>query len=318
MVRVNLVKAGKMITGSQELLAGYEESAGDCVWVDVSGDVVPDNICTLFDLHDLSLSDAQRKRHPPKAEEFSNYVYILQRGIKVFDADLTFEHVQVSLFIGKQFIISLHHSNSISVNAWWDNPQTENYLKSGPIILASRILKTMASRYLEVMLEFESTLSEIEDDLQTAMSDELLMELTGYRTRLRRLKRIFSYHEKSSVALMKIYQKNQAEDEVIYHLQDVIDKNERLSSLTQMFYELTGDLLDSMLSMASHKLNGTMRVLTVITAVFVPLSFIVGLYGMNFDYIPELKFKYGYFMVVGFMLTLSVSLISVFKFKKWL
>jgi magnesium transporter len=318
MVRVNLVKAGKMITGSQELLAGYEESAGDCVWVDVSGDVVPDNICTLFDLHDLSLSDAQRKRHPPKAEEFSNYVYILQRGIKVFDADLTFEHVQVSLFIGKQFIITLHHSNSISVNAWWDNPQTENYLKSGPIILASRILKTMASRYLEVMLEFESTLSEIEDDLQTAMSDELLMELTGYRTRLRRLKRIFSYHEKSSVALMKIYQKNQAEDEVIYHLQDVIDKNERLSSLTQMFYELTGDLLDSMLSMASHKLNGTMRVLTVITAVFVPLSFIVGLYGMNFDYIPELKFKYGYFMVVGFMLTLSVSLISVFKFKKWL
>jgi magnesium transporter len=105
---------------------------------------------------------------------------------------------------------------------------------------------------------------------------------------------------------------------VVYHLQDVLEKNERLSSLTQMYYELTGDLLDSMLSMASHKLNGTMRVLTVITAVFVPLSFIVGLYGMNFEYIPELKFKYGYFFVVGFMLTLSVSLISIFKFKKWL
>ncbi|MGK0444048.1 MAG: magnesium transporter [Bermanella sp.] len=105
---------------------------------------------------------------------------------------------------------------------------------------------------------------------------------------------------------------------MVYHLQDVLEKNERLSSLTQMYYELTGDLLDSMLSMASHKLNGTMRVLTVITAVFVPLSFIVGLYGMNFEYIPELKFKYGYFFVVGFMLTLSVSLISIFKFKKWL
>ena len=73
-----------------------------------------------------------------------------------------------------------------------------------------------------------------------------------------------------------------------------------------------------MLSTASHKLNGTMRVLNVSTAVFVPLSFIVGLYGMNFEYIPELKFKYGYFFVVGFMLTLSVSLISIFKFKKWL
>jgi len=97
-----------------------------------------------------------------------------------------------------------------------------------------------------------------------------------------------------------------------------LDKNERISSLCQMYYELSGDLMDSFLSMASHKLNSTMRILTVITAIFVPLSFIVGLYGMNFEYIPELKFQYGYFVVVGFMLTLSISLVSLFKFKKWL
>jgi magnesium transporter len=318
MVRVNLAKAGNMKTGGQELLADFDGAAGDCVWVDVTGDVIPDDICRLFDLHDLSLSDAQRKRHPPKVEQFSNYIYVLQRGIKVFDADLTFEHVQVSLFIGTQFIVTFHHSDSLSVNAWWANPQTHGYLASAPILLASRLLNTMASRYLEVMLEFEGTLSEIEDDIQGALSDDVLVELTSYRSRLRRLKRIFSYHEKSSMALIKAYQKLPSESEVGYHLQDVLDKNERLSSLTQMYYELTGDLLDSMLSMASHKLNGTMRVLTVITAVFVPLSFIVGLYGMNFEYIPELKFKYGYFFVVGFMLTLSVSLISIFKFKKWL
>lgn len=318
MVRVNLVKAGKMLTGGQTLLSSYDESAGDAIWIDVSGDIVPESICALFDLHDLSVSDAKRQSHPPKVEEFSNYVYVLQRGIKVFKSDLLVEHVQISFFIGKQFLITLHHSDSISVNAWWDSPQTEDYLKNGPVLLASRILKTMASRYLEVMLEFESTLTKIEDDLQTAMSDDLLVELTSYRTRLRRLKRIFNYHEKASVSLLKIYQNNGSLDEIIYHLQDVVDKNERLSSLTQMFYELTGDLLDSMLSMASHKLNGTMRVLTVITAVFVPLSFIVGLYGMNFEYIPELKFKYGYFFVVGFMLALSTALISLFKYKKWL
>ncbi|MFT5594568.1 MAG: magnesium transporter [Oceanicoccus sp.] len=318
MVRVNLVKAGKMRQGGQELLDSYDSNNGDCIWVDVCGDIMPDKIATHFGIHDLSIADAQRKRHPPKVEQFSNYVYLLQRGIKVFDADLTFEHVQVSLFVGKQFMITFHHSDSLSVNAWWQNSQTEHYLSTTPILLASRILNTMASRYLEVMLEFESTLSEIEDDLQSVLSDEVLMDLTSYRTRLRRLKRVFNYHEKSSITLMKIYQKLNLEDEVTYHLQDVVDKNERLNSLSQMYYELTGDLLDSMLSMASHKLNGTMRILTVITAVFVPLSFIVGLYGMNFDYIPELKFKYGYFMVVGFMLTLSVSLVSVFKFKKWL
>ncbi len=317
MVRVNLLQNGVLKTGDESLLATYNPIE-DVVWVDINQDQIPDSISDTFKLHDLSLNDAQRKRHPPKVEPFSNYVYVLQRGIKVFDSDLTFEHVQISFFIGERFLITFHRSESISVNTWWQHEQMEHYLTQGTILLASRILNTMASRYLDVMLEFESTLSEIEDDLQSALSDEVLVELTSYRSRLRRLKRIFNYHEKSTLFLLKYFEKSKHETEVGYHLQDVFEKNERLSSLTQMYYELTGDLLDSMLSMASHKLNGTMRVLTVITAIFVPLSFIVGLYGMNFENMPELKTQYGYFFVVGFMVSLSAALISIFKIKKWL
>lgn len=317
MVRVNLLQDGVLKTGDESLLAAYNP-IDDVVWVDINQNQIPDSISQTFKLHDLSLADAQRKRHPPKVEPFSNYVYVLQRGIKVFDSDLTFEHVQISLFIGERFLITFHRSESISVNTWWQHDQMEHYLNHGTILLASRILNTMASRYLEVMLEFETTLSEIEDDLQSALSDDVLVELTSYRSRLRRLKRVFNYHEKSTLFLLKYFEKSKHETEIGYHLQDVFEKNERLSSLTQMYYELTGDLLDSMLSMASHKLNGTMRVLTVITAIFVPLSFIVGLYGMNFENMPELKTQYGYFFVVGFMVSLSVALISIFKIKKWL
>lgn len=318
MIRVQLIKSRAILSGDQGLLADYAPENGDKIWVDIRGSEFPEVISQKFDLHELSVNDAKRQRHPPKVEQFSNYIYLLQRGIKVFDRDLSLEHVQVSFFMSEQFLITYHQSESVSVNTWWQHEQTEHYLDLAPALLASRILNTMASRYLEVMLEFEETLLEIEDDLESALKDEVLVQLTGYRARLRRLKRIFSYHEKSSISLMKLYQQKEGSEEVGYHLQDVFEKNERLSSLTQMYYELTGDLLDSMLSMASHKLNGTMRILTVITAVFVPLSFIVGLYGMNFEYIPELKFKYGYFMVVGFMLTLSVSLVSIFKWKKWL
>lgn len=318
MIRVNLVKSGELVSGGQECLTDFDPTQGDVIWVDIRDSKIPDVICQQFSLHDLSIKDAQRDRHPPKVEQFSNYVYLLQRGIKVFDRDLSLEHVQISFFISEQFLITYHQTESFSVNTWWQHAQTGYYLGMSPVLLASRILNTMASRYLDVMLEFEETLMEIEDDLQSSLRDEILVELTGYRTRLRRLKRIFSYHEKSSSNLMKLYHNEEENGEIDYHLQDVFEKNERLSSLTQMYYELSGDLLDSMLSMASHKLNGTMRVLTVITAIFVPLSFIVGMYGMNFDYIPELKFKYGYFVVVGFMLTLSISLVSVFKWKKWL
>lgn len=319
MLRIHLLKSGEeLITGDEALLADYDALAGDKIWVDVKSDSIPQIIIDQFELHELSVADAQRFRHPPKTEQFPHYVYLLQRGIKVFDSELKFEHVQVSFFIGKQFFITFHQGKALSVNHWWNSDQLVNYFSQSPVLLVSRILNTMATRYLDVMLEFENTLTQIEDDLENSLSDDGLVTLTGYRTRLRRLKRLFSYHEKTSLNLMKIYQPLSDLQEEGYHLQDVFEKNERLSSLCQMYYELSGDLMDSMLSMASHKLNGTMRVLTVITAIFVPLSFIVGLYGMNFEYIPELKFQYGYFAVVGFMLVLSISLITLFRFKKWL
>jgi len=317
MLRVKLLKSDQIMEGDEALIKEFNSLEGDKIWIDVTGDHIPSYLQQAFDLHELSLSDAKRLRHPPKVEQFPNYVYLLQRGIKVFDSDLTFEHVQISFFVGQQFLITFHQGHSLSVNEWWKSSQTLQFFSQSPILLTSRILNTMSSRYLEVMLEFESTLTQIEDDLEGALNDEVLTALTGYRARLRRLKRLFSYHEKTAMALLKVYRDADNDDER-YYLQDVLDKNERISSLCQMYYELSGDLMDSFLSMASHKLNGTMRILTVITAIFVPLSFIVGLYGMNFEYIPELKFQYGYFVVVGFMLTLSISLISLFKFKKWL
>ncbi len=85
-----------------------------------------------------------------------------------------------------------------------------------------------------------------------------------------------------------------------------------------MFYEICGDLIEGYISLSSHQLNLTMRVLTVITAVFVPLSFIAGLYGMNFEYIPELKFAGGYFVVLGVMIVTALGLLGLFRKKGWI
>ena len=109
------------------------------------------------------------------------------------------------------------------------------------------------------------------------------------------------------------------EEESLSHvITDLHDRFERLHSLAQMFYELCGDLVDAYISITSHQLNSTMRVLTVITAIFVPLSFLAGLYGMNFDYIPELKIENGYFILLGVMGVLSAALIWMFRRMRWL
>jgi magnesium transporter len=104
-----------------------------------------------------------------------------------------------------------------------------------------------------------------------------------------------------------------------YHTRrDLYDRCERLSSLCTLYYELCGDLVDGYISLSTHQLNNTMKILTIITAVFVPITFIAGLYGMNFDYMPELHHKYGYFFVLGTILTVAVAMIALFRKIKWI
>ena len=100
-------------------------------------------------------------------------------------------------------------------------------------------------------------------------------------------------------------------------MQDLHERFERLQSLSRMYYEICGDLVDGYLSISSHKLNNTMRVLTLITAIFVPLSFLAGIYGMNFEVIPELHHPDGYFILLGVMACIALGLIGLFKWKRW-
>jgi magnesium transporter len=107
-------------------------------------------------------------------------------------------------------------------------------------------------------------------------------------------------------------------DDLTHSINDVYEHQERVSSLTQLYYELASDLIDGYISLASHRLNQIMKVLTIITAIFVPITFIAGIYGMNFEYMPELHSKSGYFIAIGVMATIVVTLMIIFKRNKWL
>lgn len=320
MIKLNHFIDGEITTteGEQAVLSILKAGVQGMIWLDIQSPVIPPAIAKHFNLHQLEVLDAQRIRHQPKVEHFHDHVFILQRGIKQFDVDLTLSYVQIAYFVGDAFLITFHQQPSISINKWWSHEKLFNYLSQSPLLLLSRLLNTMAQNYLDTMLEFEGKLSEIEDTIIQSKTDDLLIETMGYRSRLRKLRRIFNYHEKNSLELLKMVKEKGGLVEHHYHFQDVYDKNERLLSLSNMFYELTGDLVDGFLSMASHHLNKTMQVLTVITAIFVPLGFLAGLYGMNFQYMPELQVHNGYFILLSVMAVLAVSLIGLFKYKSWL
>ncbi|WP_411993099.1 magnesium transporter CorA family protein [Agarivorans sp. DSG3-1] len=225
--------------------------------------------------------------------------------------------MQLAMLVGKNYLITLHQGQSQGI----ENLLTQNFHKylQHPLSLASRIMHSASTLYLNQLLAFEDQLSELEEQLSDHGDDQLLSTITRQKTDILRLNRIFNYHLSLSKKLLNLEQEQSLNGIAIDQpvLQDLHERFERLHSLSSMYYEICGDLVDGYLSISSHKLNNTMRVLTLITAIFVPLSFLAGIYGMNFEVIPELQHPNGYFILIGVMFTIALSLIGLFKWKRW-
>ncbi|GAA0289973.1 magnesium/cobalt transporter CorA [Psychrosphaera haliotis] len=313
---------GNTLFGGAELVEQWKSDTTCSIWIDLTGEEQKSEakLLTSLGCHTLAITDAQRDRHPPKIELFKDYLFLLYRGIYKTQPGLIFEHLQISFFIGERIFISRHEKESTAINAMFTEAGAK-YLKRSPIHLATRIFHHSCGLYLTELLDFETELENLEDQFQNKGSDSLMRDITTYRSRLVKLRRAFSYHVNIGKALASYIDDEDTQlitNKETHTINDLNERLDRLLSLSQLYYDICGDLVDGYLSVTSHQLNATMRVLTVITAVFVPLSFLAGLYGMNFDYIPELKVENGYFILIGVMLTIAVGLIGLFKKKNWL
>lgn len=324
MMRALVLKTdGELVRVAGDGIALWRQHPGSVLWLDIEREQPAQEEALLRDalqLHPLAIQDAQRDRHPPKIEEFDHFTFLIYRGLVRFEAGLDVEHVQAAFFVGAQFLVSYRHGPALSLEQLWqDDAELQAQLRK-PAMTLARILRASVSRYLDGILALEDELSEIEDRMLQKPSDRVMHNLVIYRSRLRKLNRVFNYHER---VVRRILQESTTEldmdDIALYHaMQDVYDKCERLHTLGAMYYDQCGDLVEGHLSLTSHQLNKTMRALTVITAIFVPLGLVAGIYGMNFQNMPELHTEYGYFIVLGVMgLVASVQLLWFWR-RGWL
>ena len=311
---------GSHSEGGLELLEHWRQDPQAHLWVDLENEdpAAVRSFLEYLDIHTLAIEDVLRYRNPPKTQDYDHYTLLLYRDLPVFNADLTNEQQNISLFACERCLISIHQKPSEALTHYWSTAYRDGLLPS-PGLLATRIIRHATAHYLDVLLTFEPVLTDLEDTLQDEPSDALMMELVAYQSRLRRLRRIFDYHQRLVENMREdIPQRLIDEDGDIEHaLQVLYERCERTHGLCNLYYEICGDLLKGYLSVASHSLNNTMKVLTIITALFLPLTLIAGIYGMNFDYMPELHWRYGYFTVLGAMLTL-LGVTGVYAWKKWL
>jgi magnesium transporter len=312
----------KTVFGSSELINQWQENDDTTLWIDLDNVELEEEkrILMQFNCHPLAINDALRERHPPKIELFKDYIFMLYRGIIANDDSLRFGHLQISMFIGKRVLITRHPQSSLAINELFTE-SSEKYLKRSPVHLALRLFHSSCGYYLKEMFSFEAELEKIEDDFQLSGNDKMMKQITSYRSQLVKIRRTFNYHVNMGERLKAYVDDEDTDlitDKEIHTVNDLRERLDRLLSLSQMYYDICGDLINGYMSVTSHQLNATMRVLTVITALFVPLTFLAGIYGMNFEYIPELKAANGYFILLGVMAVVSVALLMVFKKKRWL
>ena len=307
--------------GAIELLDEWQGRQDTVLWVDFANQEPQQEkriLIERFGLHPMAIQDAQRERHPPKMEPFDDHVFILLKGLGRETPDFTFETIQIAIFVGKRFLVTRHSDNSPSIDRLWQEVERDQTLFArGTDALALRLSRIIVDRYLKKLLILEPRIEALEQEMVSNPRDEILAELTGYKTHLRKFRRVFLYH-------VQIFSKLAAHQppgigaERLHEINDVYENQDRANSLSTLYYEIASDLIDGYISLASHRLNNIMKILTIITAIFVPLGFLAGIYGMNFENMPELHSRAGYFILLGVMAGIATVLLIIFRRRRWI
>lgn len=314
-------ESGETLFGSESLLQQWRDNGKYLIWIDFDAEEKHrerELLKDFFDLDDLALDDCQRDRHPPKLEFFDNYYFLLLKGFTAETDSINYEIVHISIFVGNNFLVTRHGVNSPSINKTWELMERGKVaLDRGPSHISYKIIRTIIDRYAPIVFEMEKRLDDMEELMLEKPSDALLGDLISYNTKLKKLRRIYKYQE----AIMKNLSNSGSRllnDHDRHELNDAHEQMERLASLCGLLQELTVDLIEGYISVSSHRLNQIMKVLTITTVIFLPLTLLAGVYGMNFQNMPELTSENGYYIVLGVMSGITATLLVLFRFLKWL
>lgn len=308
-------------SGGLELLDEWAKVPESWLWLNISG--LPDKaekklLGERFGLPDLAIQDAQRERHPPKLEVFDNLLFIMLRDLVSDENTVDQVVVSLSLLLGANFVVTRHHNPVPAIERVFDTVRSHtDELAAGPAHIAYMICRRVVDNYTPVILGLEERLAELEERVFEDPGDDVIEQITRYNRTFKQLRRHLA-NQRDVVAQLRRPTEALPVKINRQEFNDVFEHLERLTSLCHLNQELASDLLHTHLNLVSHRLNHIVRVLTIATVIFLPLSLLAGIYGMNFQSMPELGWKYGYFVVLGIMAAIVITLVTVFKRRDWL
>lgn len=291
-------------------------------WISLSGLHETEKIVSLteyFGIHPLVTEDILNIHQRPKVEFFDDYLFIT---LKVLDFEADTHHIgidQISLILGDGYVLhfqekreTLFEPLKIRIR---ENKGRIRKMKADYLLYA--ILDIIVDHYFLNLEKISDHIEQIEEKLMTDPSAELLNDIY-------RLKREVLFLRKSVWPLRETINqvgKNESplvSNDINPYLRDLYDHTIQVIDSVETLRDLLTGMLDLYLSSVSNRMNQVMKMLTIIATIFIPLTFVVGIYGMNFEYMPELNWHYGYFGVLGFMFSIAAGMLVWFRWRKWL
>ncbi|AAM32336.1 magnesium/cobalt transporter CorA [Methanosarcina mazei] len=291
------------------------------LWINVDGlDQIGiiEKLGGYFGVHPLTLEDVLNTGQRPKMEDYDSYIYAV---LKMMLLDEEREEIlidQVSIIFGTNYILSFQEREGDAFNPIRDRLKNSasRLRKNGVDLLAYSLIDAVVDNYFLILEHFGEEIEDLEEQLIVDPMPETLKAIQKYKRDMITLRRSVWPLRELINSLQRTESQLIKESTQIY-LRDVYDHTIQVIDSIEAFRDILSSMVDVYLSSLSHRMNDIMKVLTIIATIFIPLTFIAGVYGMNFEYMPELKWRWGYPAVMFAMTILGISMFLYFKKRRW-
>jgi magnesium transporter len=292
--------------------------AGARLWIETSDSDV--DLANFFEqvlkLHPLAVEDILQDRPSPKVEDYGDYLYVVAHAPQKVDNELrTYE---VDLVWNTRWILTHRHGEVAAITALREDlKRNPRPLERGPAFVAHAVLDRMVDSYLPIVDAWDDEVDQLESDVVEDPSRQVLQRIFSFKRSLQRLRR-GALHQREVLHRLSRGEFDLVPEGALPFYRDVYDHFMRVVDLADGYRDLLSGALDAYLSVVSNRMNEVMKTLTLVATILLPMTFIVGVYGMNFDHMPELHWKYGYLDVWIVLVVVALAMLWLFRRRRWL
>ncbi len=291
-------------------------------WVNIEGlkniEII-ESIGQAFNIHPLVLEDILNTHQRPKFEDFEDYQYIVLKGLFLESADITVIYEQISILLLNNFVFTFKEKKDdlfLPIVKRIQNDKSR--IRSlGPDYLTYTILDSIIDQNFALLESLDEVIDSIEEELLINPATKTLKRIQGIKRELIYVRRSISPLRELLSSILR-NESHLIEEKTQIYFRDVYDHVLRISETIELQRDMVYGLMDMYQTSISNKMNEVMKVLTVFASIFIPLTFIAGVYGMNFEYMPELKWRLAYPILWVVFITVAIGLLAYFRRKKWL